>query len=292
MNSEIIIGLVQHSCQGSREDNLNSSIIGIRQAAEEGADLVVLPELHQDPYFCQTADYRNFSLAESVPGATTEILGKLARELAVVIIGSVFERRSSGIYHNTAVVIDRNGTIAGRYRKMHIPNEPCYHEKFYFSPGDLGFTPIETQLGKLGVLICWDQWFPEAARLMALQGAEILVIPCAIGWHPQDGKPTRFQELDAWITIHKAHAIANGLPVLTCNRIGVEAAPGIGIEFWGNSLIINPNGEIIGRCTETESEVLTAKIDLTSGEYTRQVWPYFRDRRIDAYGGLLKRFID
>lgn len=293
VSAEITVGLVQQTCQGNPEDNLRASIIGVRRAAEEGADLVLLSELHRFPYFCQTADYRNFTLAESIPGPTCDVLGRLARELAVVIIGSVFERRTSGIYHNTAVVLDRNGTLAGRYRKMHLPDEPGYHEKFYFSPGDLGFKPIATQLGKIGVLICWDQWFPEAARLMALQGAELLVYPTAIGWNPKDDQDTQIEELDAWTTIHKAHAIANGIPVLACNRTGHEVTDnGPGIRFWGSSLILGPMGQIIGQSTMEASEVLTASINLRSGESTRQIWPYLRDRRIDEYSGLLRRFID
>ncbi len=266
-----------------------------REAAKHGAQLIVLQELHNTPYFCQTEDTANFDLAESVPGPTTQKLGELARELGVVILGSVFERRDAGLYHNTAVVLDSDGSLAGKYRKMHIPDDPGYHEKFYFTPGDLGFTPIDTSLGRLGVLVCWDQWFPEAARLMALAGAQMLIYPTAIGWDPADEPEEQTRQFQAWQTIQRAHSIANGVPVLSCNRIGIEADPSGttgGIHFWGGSFACGPQGEILAQASTDQAEVLVADVDLTRSEQVRRIWPYLRDRRIDAYDEMKLRFRD
>lgn len=293
MKNDIVIALVQHACDGSREENLNDSVDGIREAAARNADVVLLPELHLGPYFCQTEDNTCFDLAEPIPGPTTEALGEAAAELGIVIIGSVFEKRAPGIYHNTAVVFDRDGSLTGKYRKMHIPDDPGFYEKYYFTPGDIGFKPIKTSIGTLGVLVCWDQWFPEAARLMALAGADLLLYPTAIGWNPDDDQDEKDRQLDAWITVQRAHAVANGLPVVACNRIGFEAGPAeSGIEFWGNSFIAGPQGEILAQTNASDRTVLTARIDKKRCETTRQIWPYLRDRRIDEYDGLLKRFLD
>ncbi len=287
------LGLVQHACSEDREENLARSIEGIRAAAAEGARLVLLPELHASRYFCQTEDVRNFDRAESVPGPTTEALAKLAQELDIVIVASVFERRAPGVYHNTACVLERNGSIAGTYRKMHIPDDPGYHEKFYFTPGDQGFTPIATSAGALGVLVCWDQWYPEAARLMALNGAEVLLYPTAIGWDPRDDAAEKTRQREAWITVQRAHACANALPVVACNRIGHEPDPaGVspGILFWGSSFIAGPQGELLAQAPADRPAVLVAALDLQRSEELRRLWPFFRDRRIDAYGDLLKRY--
>ncbi|MBN1377995.1 MAG: carbon-nitrogen hydrolase [Gammaproteobacteria bacterium] len=285
MENLLNVALIQHACP--KTNNLSISIAGIKQAAAKGCELVVLPELHCSPYFCVTQDNKNFDLAETIPGPTCEALAKAAREYNVVIVGSVFERRTAGVYHNTAVVFERDGSIAGQYRKMHIPDDPGYNEKFYFTPGDLGFQPIKTSLATLGVLVCWDQWFPEAARLMAMAGAEILIYPTAIGWNQTDDRSIQQQQLDAWITIQRAHAIANGLPLLSCNRVGQETEDGD--IFWGNSFICGAQGEILARCGD-QAAVINAKIDLTASEKIRRSWPFLRDRRIDAYKGLLKRF--
>lgn len=268
---------------------------GIRDAASRGAQLVLLQELHNSRYFCQTENSDNFDLAESIPGPSTTSFGRLAKELGVVIVTSLFEKRASGLYHNTAVVIDSDGSIAGRYRKMHIPDDPGYYEKFYFTPGDFGFTPIETSLGKLGLLVCWDQWFPEAARLMALAGAEILLYPTAIGWDPDDEEAEQARQRDAWQTIQRAHAIANGIPLMVSNRIGFEADPSNqarGIQFWGSSFIAGPQGEIMVQAPLDEASVEVAELDLERSEQVRRIWPYLRDRRIDAYSGLTKRYLD
>lgn len=294
MNKPLIAGLVQHACQDSPADNLDASINGIRQAAAEGANLILLPELHRTQYFCKTEDIRYFELAESIPGPTSETLAGIARELGIVVIGSVFERRAAGLYHNTAIVIDRDGSLAGQYRKMHIPDDPGYYEKFYFTPGDIGFKPVQTTIGKLGVLVCWDQWFPEAARLMALADACILIYPTAIGWEPDDNVEEKQVQLDAWITIQRAHAIANALPVMACNRIGAEKDDNTGhtIDFWGNSFIAGPQGEIVASAGSSELAVLTARIEISNSEKIRRLWPFFRDRRIDAYADLTKYDID
>jgi N-carbamoylputrescine amidase len=271
------------------------SIAGIQEAVAQGARLVLLQELHTGLYFCQTEDTRCFDLAESIPGPSTEQLGAVAKDLGVVLVCSLFERRAAGLYHNTAVVLEQQGQIAGTYRKMHIPDDPGYCEKFYFTPGDLGFTPINTSLGRLGVLVCWDQWFPEAARLMALAGAELLLYPTAIGWDSNDDSAEQQRQRDAWITIQRAHAIANGIPILVCNRIGFESDPvnpSSGAQFWGNSFIAGPQGEILASAATDRAAVLVAELDLAYCEKIRRIWPYLRDRRIDAYDGLLKRYLD
>lgn len=295
MKANIKVSAVQQPCNLDKQSNLNFSIERIHQAKENGADLVVLPELHLGPYFCQNEDYNNFATAEPIPGPTTAILSEVAKKLGVVIVSTIFEKRAAGLYHNTAVVFDRDGSIAGKYRKMHIPDDPGYYEKYYFTPGDIGFKPIDTSLGKLGVLVCWDQWYPEAARLMALAGAEMLIYPTAIGWDPADTQEEQQRQLEAWITIQRAHAVANGIPVVSCNRIGFEPSPdnaNTGINFWGNSFITGPQGEILVHADATEQKLLTCELDRARSERVRQIWPYLRDRRIDEYGNLVKRFID
>jgi N-carbamoylputrescine amidase len=294
MKSKLIVSAVQQSCSQDRQTNLDFSIEKIHEAAAVNADLVVLPELHLDPYFCQNEDYSHFDLAQTIPGSTTKILAGVAKKLGIVIVSTLFEKRAPGLYHNTAVVFDKDGSIAGKYRKMHIPDDPGFYEKYYFTPGDLGFTPIQTSIGKLGILICWDQWFPEAARLMALAGAEVLIYPTAIGWDASDSIEEQQRQLDAWVTIQRSHAVANGLPVIACNRIGFEKAPDseAGINFWGSSFITGSQGEIITCANTTSTKLLTCTLDSTRTERVRQVWPYLRDRRIDAYGDLTKRFID
>jgi len=290
----VSVALIQHECTQKTNDNLAKSCASIRSAAAQGAQLIVLQELHRSLYFCQQEDTRNFDLAEPIPGPSTEAFGTLAGELEIVIVASLFERRAAGIYHNTAVVLDSDGSIAGKYRKMHIPDDPGFYEKFYFTPGDLGFTPINTSLGKLGVLVCWDQWFPEAARMMCLAGAELLIYPTAIGWDPSDTKEEKSRQLDAWITVQRAHAIANGVPVVSVNRAGFEADPGNGpgIEFWGNSFASGPQGEFLSHIKHTNEALSVVNIDLEKGENIRRIWPYFRDRRIDHYGDLLKIYRD
>jgi N-carbamoylputrescine amidase len=294
MQRYLTVALVQQACGKDRQANLATSKRGIREVAERGARLVLLQELHMGPYFCQSEDPDLFDLAEAIPGPGTEELGGLAAELGVVLIASLFERRAPGVYHNTAVVLESDGSIAGIYRKMHIPDDPGYYEKYYFSPGDLGFLPIDTSIGRLGVLICWDQWYPEAARLMALAGAELLLFPSAIGWDQADEESERRRQRDAWITIQRAHAIANGLPVLACNRVGWEPDPSGrgGILFWGSSFVAGPQGEILAQAPADRSAVLTTELDLGATERVRRSWPYLRDRRLDAYPGLLKRFLD
>lgn len=294
MKSKLIVSAVQQPCNEDRQTNLDFSIEKIHDAAAAGADLAVLPELHLGPYFCQNEDYNNFSLAQPIPGPTTEVLSAVAKKLGIVIVSTIFEERAPGLYHNTAVVFDKDGSIAGKYRKMHIPDDPGFYEKYYFTPGDIGFKPIQTSIGKLGVLVCWDQWFPEAARLMALAGAELLIYPTAIGWDPQDTPEEHKRQLDAWITIQRSHAVANGIPVISCNRIGFEKAPDseTGINFWGNSFIAGPQGEIINQADESEIKLLTSTLEKSRAERVRQIWPYLRDRRIDEYGDLTKRFID
>lgn len=294
MTTILNVSAVQQPCDQDHDSNLAFSIGKIHEAADQGADLVILPELHLGPYFCQSEDIGQYERAETIPGPTTEVLGELAGQLNIVLVASLFEKRAPGLYHNTAVVFDRDGTIAGKYRKMHIPDDPGFYEKFYFTPGDIGFKPIETSVGKLGVLVCWDQWFPEAARLMALAGADLLIYPTAIGWNPEDSDAEKQRQLQAWITIQRAHAVANGLPVIACNRVGFEAAPDgqSGIDFWGNSFIAGPQGEILCAANHCETKLLSCDLDKQASEKVRQVWPYLRDRRIDEYGGLLKRFID
>ena len=288
-------GLVQQSCTGDREHNLAQSAAGIRQAAGKGAQLVMLQELHTGLYFCQHESTSLFDLAEPIPGPSTEYLGRLAKELGIVLVGSLFEKRAPGLYHNTAVVLERDGTLAGKYRKMHIPDDPGYYEKFYFTPGDLGFTPIQTSVGKLGLLVCWDQWYPEGARLMALAGAELLLYPTAIGWNPADDRDEQARQREAWITIQRAHAVANGLPVLVANRTGFEPDPSGqtgGSQFWGSSFVAGPQGEFLAQAGTERPEVLVVDIDLARSENVRRWWPFLRDRRIDAYGDLTRRFRD
>lgn len=295
MNPRILpVGLVQQCCSDDTVANLDRSIEGIRAAAAGGARLVVLQELHRSRYFCQQEDTDNFDLAESIPGPSTDALSAVAAELEVVIVASLFERRAAGLCHNTAVVLERDGSIAGRYRKMHIPDDPGYYEKFYFTPGDIGFYPVDTSVGRLGVLICWDQWFPEGARLMAMAGAEILIYPTAIGWDPDDDDDEQQRQRDAWITIQRSHAIANGLPLVSVNRVGHEPDPtgGAGARFWGNSFVAGPQGEMLWQGS-TDSEVTdVVAVDLARGEEVRRLWPYLRDRRIDHYGDLLKLYRD
>ena len=291
----LIAGLVQQSCTADRNANVEKSAAGIREAVSRGAELVLLQELHLGPYFCQTEDPANFDLAEPIPGPSCELFSVLARELGAVIVTSVFERRAPGLYHNTAVVLDKDGSIAGKYRKMHIPDDPGYYEKYYFTPGDLGFRPVETSLGRLGVLICWDQWYPEAARLMALSGAEMLVYPTSIGWNSGEAETERKLMLDAWTTIQRSHAIANGLPVICANRVGFEPASERtrrGIIFWGNSFIIGPQGEFFAKAGHHTDEVLTAEIDIERTQAVRHNWPFLRDRRVDAYQDLLMVYRD
>lgn len=294
MKSTLIVSAVQQACNEDRQTNLDFSIAKIHEAAAAGADLVVLPELHLGPYFCQNQDYQHFALAQPIPGPTTEVLSAVAKQLSVVIVSTIFEARAPGLYHNTAVVFDKDGSIAGKYRKMHIPDDPGFCEKYYFTPGDLGFKPISTSIGKIGVLVCWDQWFPEAARLMALAGAELLVYPTAIGWDANDTSEEQQRQLDAWVTIQRSHAVANGIPVIACNRIGFEQAPDStsGIHFWGNSFIAGPQGELLVQADATEIKLLTATLEKSRSERVRQIWPYLRDRRIDAYAEITKRFID
>jgi N-carbamoylputrescine amidase len=291
----LIIGLIQQSCSVDRAANIAKSLDGIRRAATRGARLVVLQELHTSLYFCQQEALDAFDTAETIPGPSTGRFAAIARELGVVLVLSLFERRAPGLYHNTAVVIEQDGSIAGRYRKMHIPDDPGYHEKFYFTPGDLGFTPIQTSVGKLGVLVCWDQWYPEAARLMALAGADLLIYPTAIGWDPQDTAEEQERQRDAWITIQRSHTIANGLPLISVNRVGFEADPSAqtaGALFWGSSFVAGPQGEILTQGSRGDEEVLIAAIDLARSERVRRIWPFLRDRRIDAYGDLIKRYRD
>ena len=289
------VGIIQQSCTADRDANIAQSIAGIREAASGGAELVVLQELHTGLYFCQSEETHCFDLAETIPGPSTEEFGAVARELGVVIVTSLFERRAPGVYHNTAVVLEKDGAIAGRHRKMHIPDDPAYYEKFYFTPGDLGFEPIPTSVGKLGVLVCWDQWYPEAARLMALAGADLLIYPTAIGWDPNDTPSEQGRQLDAWITVQRGHAVANGLPLVSVNRVGFEPSPdraGKGQLFWGNSFAVGPQGEFLVRGESDREEVLVAEIDMKRSEEVRRIWPFLRDRRIDAYQDLLKRYRD
>lgn len=294
MKKSIIACAVQQPCNRGRETNLAYSISQIEKAAQQNADLVVLPELHLDHYFCQSEDTACFDLAQPIPGPTCETLAEVAKANQVVIVSTIFEKRAPGLYHNTAVVFDKDGSIAGTFRKMHIPDDPGFYEKFYFTPGDLGFTPIQTSIGKLGVLICWDQWYPEAARLMALAGADCLIYPTAIGWNPEDDAAEQQRQCDAWVTVQRAHAVANGIPVISCNRIGFEAAPdhAPGIQFWGNSFIAGPQGEILTRADAIQDALLFAELDARRSEDVRRIWPFLRDRRIEAYGDLQRRFID
>ena len=289
------VGLIQQKNTADRAANIEKLKVNIRKAAREGAELVVLQELHNGLYFCQTEDTSMFDLAETIPGPSTETFGALAKELGIVLVLSLFEKRAPGLYHNTAVVLEKDGTIAGKYRKMHIPDDPAYYEKFYFTPGDIGFEPIQTSLGKLGVLVCWDQWYPEAARLMALKGAEILIYPTAIGWESTDTDDEKKRQLNAWIISQRAHAVANGLPVISVNRVGHEPDPSgqtNGILFWGNSFVAGPQGEYLAQAGNDRSENMIVEVDLERSENVRRWWPFLRDRRIDEYGNLTKRFID
>ena len=288
-------GLVQHRCTPDRDENIRRSVAGVRAAAARGANLVVLQELHQTPYFCQTENPACFDLAEPVPGPSTETFGALARELGVVLVTSLFERRAPGLYHNTAAVLDADGSLAGMYRKMHIPDDPGYYEKFYFTPGDLGFTPIDTRVGRLGVLVCWDQWYPEAARMMALAGAELLIYPTAIGYDPNDPAEERARQREAWITVQRGHAVANGVPVVSVNRVGFEPDPsgvGAGAEFWGSSFVAGCQGELLAMAGETDEAVLVVDLDRDRSERVRRMWPFLRDRRIDHYRDLVLRYRD
>lgn len=288
------VGLVQQSCSADLAGNFAKSIAQIRIAASQGAKLVVLQELHRGPYFCQQEISDHFDLAEPIPGPGTQALGDLARELDIVIVASLFEKRGVGLHHNTAVVIERNGAIAGKYRKMHIPDDPGYYEKFYFTPGDLGFHPIETSVGKLGVLVCWDQWFPEAARLMAMAGADLLIYPTAIGWSPEEAADEQARQREAWITVQRSHAIANGVPVVSVNRVGHEPDPagGAGLLFWGSSFVAGPQGEFLWEASTDREETQVVTVDLSRSEAVRRMWPYLRDRRIEHYGDLLKIYRD
>ena len=295
MSRTIKVAFVQHACTEDRNANLTATLNGIHQAAEQGANLVVLQELHRGLYFCQQENSQYFDWAETIPGPTTTSIGDACKKLKIVVVSSVFEKRAAGLYHNTAVVIDKDGQIAGRYRKMHIPDDPGFYEKFYFTPGDLGFEPINTSIGRLGVLVCWDQWYPEAARLMALSGAECLIYPTAIGWDPADDIDEQSRQRDAWIISQRAHAIANGLPLISCNRTGVEADPyghSGGIQFWGSSFICGPQGEILAQAPTNEASILTATVDLNRSDRVRRMWPFLRDRRIDAYHDILLRYRD
>ncbi len=288
------VGLVQQSNSTDIDDNIQRLIEGIRACVADGAQLVVLQELHNSLYFCQTESTESFDLAETIPGPSTRRFGDVARELGVVLVVSLFERRAPGIYHNTAVVLERDGSIAGKYRKMHIPDDPAYYEKFYFTPGDLGFEPINTSVGRLGVLVCWDQWYPEAARLMAMKGAEMLIYPTAIGLESTDPVEEQTRQMEAWITLQRGHAVANGLPVIAVNRTGHEDDPSAqtkGISFWGNSFVAGPQGELLYR-SDNEPEHAVVDIDLNRTESVRRIWPFFRDRRIDAYGGIVSRYLD
>ena len=295
MERIIKAGIIQQHNTESPTENHNTLAAKIRKLAKEGAQLIVLQELHDSLYFCQTEDVRNFSLAETIPGPATEFYSQLARENHVVLVTSLFERRTAGLYHNTAVVFDTDGTLAGKYRKMHIPDDPSYYEKFYFTPGDLGFTPIQTSIGKLGVLVCWDQWYPEAARIMALKGAEILIYPTAIGYDAHDTKEEQERQRDAWKTIQRGHAIANGIAVISVNRVGFEPSAtdsSQGIQFWGSSFVAGPQGEILHQCSGKDEEEAVVDIHLNRTEEVRQWWPFLRDRRIENFQDLGKRFLD
>ncbi|MBD8526298.1 carbon-nitrogen hydrolase [Pseudomarimonas arenosa] len=288
------VALIQETDQGSTDANLARIEQRVAEAKANGAELILLQELHNGAYFCQHEDVSEFDRAEPIPGPSSQRLGALAAKHVVVIVASLFERRAPGLYHNTAIVLERDGRLLGRYRKMHIPDDPGFLEKFYFTPGDLGFEPIDTSVGRLGVLVCWDQWYPEAARLMALAGAELLLYPTAIGWDPNDPDDEKQRQRQAWILSHRGHAVANGLPVLSCNRTGFEASPtgGAGIQFWGSSFVCGPQGEYLAEAVTDQPTVLMADIDLQRSENVRRIWPFLRDRRIDAYQDLLKRYRD
>ncbi|MBO4530851.1 MAG: carbon-nitrogen hydrolase [Paludibacteraceae bacterium] len=289
------VGLIQQHNTSDVKDNIQRLIQKVRECAAQGAELVVMQELHNALYFCQEEDVNQFDLAETIPGPSTDTFSALAKELKVVIALSLFEKRAVGLYHNTAVVIEKDGTIAGKYRKMHIPDDPAYYEKFYFTPGDLGFNPIKTSVGTLGVLVCWDQWYPEAARLMALAGADLLIYPTAIGWESTDPQDEKDRQLDAWIISQRGHAVANGLPVVSVNRVGYESDPsGVtnGITFWGDSFVAGPQGEFLARLSNTEEQIAVVEVSLKRSEDVRRIWPFLRDRRIDSYTEILKRYRD
>ncbi len=288
------VGIIQQANSADHKSNISRLTDKIRLLAQQGAELIVLQELHNGLYFCQTEDVNIFDLGETIPGPSTEHFGDLAKEFNIVLVLSLFEKRTAGLYHNTAVVIERDGSIAGKYRKMHIPDDPAYYEKFYFTPGDLGFEPIQTSVGRLGVLVCWDQWYPEAARLMALRGAEVLIYPTAIGWESSDEKTEQTRQSDAWQLVQRGHAVANGLPVITVNRVGHEEDPSgqtNGIQFWGRSFVAGPQGELLLELGQSE-EMTIVDVDLVRSERVRRWWPFLRDRRIDAFEGLTKRFLD
>lgn len=292
---ELKIGIIQQHNIADTNDNMHRLSENIERLAKQGAQLIVLQELHNSLYFCQVEDVNNFDLAEPIPGKSTEFYGKLAKDNNVVIVTSLFEKRAPGLYHNTAVVIEKDGTIAGKYRKMHIPDDPAYYEKFYFTPGDIGFKSIQTSVGKLGVLVCWDQWYPEAARLMALSGAEILIYPTAIGYESSDTNEEQERQREAWTTVMRGHAVANGLPVVAVNRVGYEPDPSKqtnGIEFWGSSFVAGPQGEMLYRADNKEEEIKILSVDMEHSEQVRRWWPFLRDRRIDKYNEITKRFID
>jgi len=295
MQNKIKVGFIQQHNTNDINDNMQRLKKGIEQLAKQGAQLIVLQELHNSLYFCQIETVDNFDLAEPIPGPSTAFFSEIAAANSVVIVTSLFEKRSAGLYHNTSVVIEKDGSIAGKYRKMHIPDDPAYYEKFYFTPGDLGFAPIQTSLGKLGILVCWDQWYPEAARLMALNGAELLIYPTAIGYESSDAEEEKQRQREAWTTVQRGHAVANGLPVIAVNRVGFEPDPSQqtqGITFWGSSFVAGSQGEFIYRASETEEECTIVEIDLQRSEQVRRWWPFLRDRRIDEYHNITKRFID
>jgi len=289
------IGIIQQKNVGDVKENVLHLVTKIRELVKQGAELIVLQELHNSLYFCQTEDVDNFELAETIPGPSTKVFGDIAKKLGVVIVTSLFEKRAAGLYHNTAVVIEKDGSIAGCYRKMHIPDDPAYYEKFYFTPGDIGFRPILTSVGKLGVMVCWDQWYPEAARLMALQGAEMLIYPTAIGYESSDSAEEQERQRMAWQTVQRGHAVANGLPVITVNRVGHEADPSgqtRGIDFWGTSFVAGPQGELLYEAPKDKEAVSIIDVDMKRSEQVRRWWPFLRDRRIEEYGNITKRFID
>ena len=293
-NTRLPVALIQERNHGDADANLSVIESRVAEAVKRGAKLVLLQELHNGPYFCQHEAVCEFDLAETIPGPSTERIGQLAKDNNIVVVSSLFEKRATGLYHNTAVVFETDGSIAGKYRKMHIPDDPGFYEKFYFTPGDMGFEPVNTSVGRLGLMVCWDQWYPEGARLMALAGAELLLYPTAIGWDPDDEQPEKDRQRNAWILSHRGHAVANGLPVLSCNRVGHEASPmgTSGIRFWGSSHVLGPQGEFLAEAQQDSPEILMAEVDMARSEHVRRIWPFLRDRRIDAYGDLLKRYRD
>lgn len=292
---KVKVGIVQHFFSDDIDSNRSRNLAAIQNLADEGAELIVLSELHDSLYFCQTENVDNFDLAVEIPGEFTDIYAEAAKNSGVVIVTSAFERRAPGLYHNTAIVFEKDGAIAGQYRKMHIPDDPGFYEKFYFTPGDLGFEPIDTSIGRLGVLVCWDQWYPEAARMMALRGAELLIYPTAIGWNPDDTDDEKMRQREAWITVQRGHAVANGIPIVSVNRVGYEEDPAgdtSGIDFWGPSFVAGPQGEFLMKCTEHAAEDRVVEVDLQRSENVRRWWPFLRDRRIENYHGLTHRFLD